>query len=185
MSDNGHETPQDDVPAAALPAGDHAGDGRPRGRATGRDYGLTRRYSPIEKAGLTWLAIRDGVTATADAHDVPRSTLTTWLEEAGGIGPVQEWLRTETLQSFLKFEQALYAEVTHRLPSLPNDELALTVRKLIEARALVPAQAAAAQPDGQPALAAAQATVTLKIEEKDGEVSYIELGTPPEASDEG
>ncbi len=181
MPDDDRATPPGDDQPPALPApGDHAGDDRLRGRATGRNYGLTRRYSPIERAGLTWLAIRDGVTATADAHGVPRSTLTTWMEEAGGIGPVQEWLRAETLQSYLKFEQALYAEATRRLEKIPNTEFGLTLRKLIEARTgLLATQGQAEQP-----VATAQAMVRLEVTKgEDGKVSYIDLGPVPAEED--
>ena len=149
-------------------APDHAGDDRSRGHSTGRDYGLTRRYSPVERAGLTWLAVRDGVTATADAHNVPRSTLTTWMEEAGGIGPVQEWLRTETAGRLLKFEQSMYDWAIKQVEGdrVNHEQAWVTIRKLIDARTGV---LAAQGQDGQPpAVAAAQATVTLKIEEKDG-----------------
>ena len=161
MGDNPATPPGDDQPPA-LPV--------PGGR-------VTRQYGPVERAGLIWLAVRDGVRATADRYDVPRSTITGWLEETNGAGPVQEWLCTETLRSFLKFEQDFYAEATRRLEKLPNDEFGMTLRKLIEARTGV---LAAQSQDGQPAVAAAQATVTLQVTEKDGEISVIELGTPPE-----
>ena len=160
MSRNNSSPPSDGGQPPALPV--------PGGRAT-------RHYSPIERAGLMWLAVRDGVSVTADREGVPRSTLTGWLEETGGVGPVQEWLCAETLQSFLRFEQALYAEATRRLEKIPNSEFGLTLRKLIEARAGL----LAAQGQSQPPVATAQAMVKLEIVEKDGKVSYIDLGPVP------
>ena len=172
---NSSPPPGDDQPPALPDAGDHAGESH-----AGRAGRATRHYSSIERAGLTWLAIRDGISVTADREGVPRSTLTGWLEQTGGAGPIQEWLCVEALRSFLRFEQDFYAEATRRLEKMPNDEFGMTLRKLVDARALVPAQQAAVQSAGQPALAAANATVELHVTEEDGKVTVTELGPPPE-----
>ena len=151
-------------------------DAESRDRPSGR---VTRFYSPVERAGLMWLCVKDGVSATAKAHDVPRSTLNTWLEETGGIGAVQEWLTAEALRSFLRFEQSLYAWAIKQVEGdhVSNEQAWVTVRKLIDARA---GALAAQGQNGEPAVAKAAAMVTLKVIEKDGEVKVIDLGPPPE-----
>ena len=176
MLDDDRATPPGDDQPPALPAPGDRGDDESRGRPEGR---AIRSYTPVERAGLMWLAVRDGVSATADAHNVPRSTLTTWLEETGGVGPVKEWLCAETLGAFLRFEQDFYTEATRRLQKLPNSEFGMTLRALISARTGI---LAAQGQDGQPpaAAAAAKATVELHVTEVDGKVSVIDLGTPPE-----
>ena len=143
-----------------------------------RSHSDPRNVPGPERLGLMLLAVKDGVNATADAHAVSRRTLTAWLSDYGGSAPVRAWLQAETLGAFLRYEQALYAELVRRLPDTPNDELGMTIRKMIDARALVPAQHAASVQ--QPAVAAAQASVTLRVERDGEDVKVIELGTPPE-----
>ena len=176
---NDTATSPDDAQPAVPAAKDRAGGDRPRGRATGRNYAAARHYSPDERMALIYQAIRDGVSATSDRNDVPRSTLTTWLEEFGGISAIRAYLQEQVLAEYLRAERAVYQEVERRLPKMPNDELARTFRKLIEART---GMLAAQNQDGQPpALAAAKATVELRItEEADGSVKVIDLGPPPE-----
>lgn len=158
---------QDNVTALELP--DKLGDDQATERIPSKR--AARDYSPVEKAGLLWLCIRDGVTATSKAHGVSRSTLTTWLSEAGGIEQVRAWLQEQTLADFLQFERSLYAEATRRVAEMPNDEMGMILRKLIEARALVPAQSAAAgQDSGVAAGAVAHAAVTVTVKDGDGEI---------------
>ena len=143
--------------------------------------GVSRRdYSPTERAGLKWLAVRDGVLTTSRAYGVPTTTLDGWLSADGGLGQVRGFLEEITLSDYLRAERAIYEAVVARAPSLSVDDLMLTFRKLVESRTGLAVTAA-----GQPALAAAQATVTLKVIEKDGEVQVIDLGPAPEASDQG
>lgn len=135
-------------------------------------------YPGPERLGLMFLAMRDGVYATAREHGVPTRTLASWFVEYGSLPAVQDWLRAETLGSFLRAEQSIYRELERRLPDWPNDEMGMTVRALINARVTIPAeQAREAQPQ-----AAAQANVTVTIGDKDGQ-RVIDLGPPPEESD--
>ena len=135
-------------------------------------------YPGPERLGLMFLAMRDGVYATAREHGVPTRTLASWFVEYGSLPAVQEWLRAETLGSFLRCEQSLYRELERRLPDWPNDELGMTLRALVNARAVIPAeQAREAQP-----IAAAQANVTVTIGDKDGQ-RVIDLGPPPEETE--
>ena len=96
---------------------------------------------------------------------------------------MRAWLEAETVGRFLMFEQSVYDWAIRQMSAdrANVEEAWLTVRALIARNAPSPAL----QPAGQPALAAAQATVTLKVVEKDGEVTVIDLGAAPEASDEG
>lgn len=177
MPDDDRATPPGDDQPPALPAPGDRGDDESRGRP---DEGRAiRSYSPIERAGLKWLAVRDGVSATADAHGVPRSTLTGWLEETGGVGAVQDWLIAETAGRFLAFEQSMYDWAIKQIESdhANHEQAWVTVRKLIDARIGV---LAVQPPDGQPAVAAAKATVELHVTEVDGKISVIDLGVPPE-----
>ena len=132
-------------------------------------------YPGPERLGLMFLAMRDGVYATAREHGVPTRTLASWFVEYGSLPAVQDWLRAETMGSFLRCEQSLYRELERRLPDWPNVELGMTIRALVNARAAIPAEHAA---QGAPA-AAAQANVTVTIGDKDGE-RVINLGPPPE-----
>lgn len=143
--------------------------------------GVPRRdYSPTERAGLKWLAVRDGVLTTSRAYGVPTTTLDGWLSADGGLGQVRGFLEDITLSDYLRAERAIYEAVVARAPSLSVDDLMLTFRKLVESRTGIAVTTA-----GQPALAAAKATVELHVTEVDGKVSVIDLGAPPEASDEG
>ena len=165
MSDNGHTTPQDDGQPPALPA--------PGGR-------VTRSYAPAERMAIMMRALRDGVSATARRHDVPRSTVVGWFSDYGGIEEVRERLMAESFSDFVRAEQSVYDAVAKRADELPADELMMTFRKLVEAR-LIPTLTGSDTEggNGQP-VAAAQAKVTLKVIEKDGEVTVIDLGAPPE-----
>ena len=131
------------------------------GYPAGLEDGERGQYPGPEQLGLMMLAIRDGITATATAHGLPRRTLTRWFEEYGTLTRVREWLHAETLGAYLRCEQDVYREVAHRLPSMPDGELGMTFRALINGRAQVPIlpPGASANP---PALAAAQVTVTVK-----------------------
>ena len=186
----------DDDRATTLSAGDHAGadrpallapkdrgDGEPRDPPGGR---VTKSYTPAERLAIMMQALRAGISETARRHEVPRGTIASWFSTYGGIGEVQKWLTAEAFDGFLQAEKSVYEAVVRRADELPADELMTTFRRLIEAR-LIPTLTGSDTEggNGQPALAAAQATVTLKVVEKDGEVTVIDLGAPPEASDEG
>ena len=141
---------------------------------------ITRSYSPTERAGLKWLAVRDGVLTTSRAYGIPTRTLDGWLAADGGLAQVRGFLEDITLSDYLRAERAVYEAVAARAPSLSVDDLMLTFRKLVESRTGIAVTAA-----GQPALAAAKATVELRVSREDGEVKVIDLGPPPEASDQG
>ena len=131
--------------------------------------------------GLIWLAIRDGVFETERRYGVPRTTLQQWMEkENTNVTRTRQFLEEETLADYLRAERAIYAAVSQRAPWLAADDLLLTFRKLVESRTgLLVSQAQSAQPT----LAAAQATVTVKIEGQDGEAKVIDLGPPPEEAE--
>ncbi len=70
-----------------------------------------------------------------------------------------------TLADYLRAERAIYEAITERARWLPADDLLLTFRKIVEARAGLAAGTAAA---GPAAGAAAQATVTVTVKGEDG-----------------
>lgn len=170
------------------------GDGQP----IPEDYAPAERGGPVgvtehdypdpARLGLMLLAVRDGVTETAKRRGVPRRTLQHWLEDYGGVKRVQAWLQAETAGAFLRFEQAIYAAAIRQLEggTINQEELGMTLRKLIDARAILPAQAevTAGQPAGQGAAAAAQANISIRILDDAGHAEVIELPAPPPDQDE-
>jgi transposase-like protein len=135
-----------------------------------------RTYTPAERMGYVMLAVMDGDSETCRRHGLPRATLQSWLREVGGLTQVREFLQARAVHDFLEAERSIYALVRRQADAgeIPKEELYQTVRSLIHARALLPAQQQA-----QPALAAAQATVTVKVEGGEGE-RVIDLGPAPE-----
>lgn len=187
-----HDTPpQADVQPLQLPASLQEGAIQPpqpegpqptrdRPRPPQTEHGAPGPHDSAAKLGLMMMAVRDGVSATADAHRVPRRTLQGWLSQFGGLARVHAWLHAETLGSFMRAEQSIYQAIRDRLASgnVNNTELWQTYRRLIEARAIVPAtQEANAQPVA--AGAQAQATVTVKILDETGKAEVIDVPAPP------
>ena len=166
-------------PGRAVTRKDGALRSLPQGQKRKRQH---QEYGDAEKQAALLLALRDGVSAASQALDIPETTIYTWFERAGGLAEIRTFINAAAQVALSRAEQAIYEEVERRVRAeqLSEGELMTTFGKLIEARALVPAQHAAAQSSQAPQLAAAQATVTLQVQEKDGEVKVIELGPPPE-----
>ena len=165
----------------ALPLPQDRGDGNPRDQPASR---ITKSYTPAERLALMMCALRDGLSETARRREVPRGTIASWFTEYGGIEAVRKRLMAEAFSDFVLAEKSIYDAVVHRADELPADELMVTFRKLVEAR-LIPTLTGSDTEggNGQP-VAAAQATVMLEITEKDGKVSVIDLGPPPEDTSE-
>ena len=168
----------DELPA--LPPPQDRGDGEPRERPGAR---VTKSYTPSERLVIMMCALRDGLSQTARRREVPRGTIASWFSEYGGIGEVQERLTDEAFGDFLAAERSIYDAVVRRADELPADELMVSFRKLVEAR-LIPTLTGV-DGNGQPAAAAAaKATVELLVTEKDGKVTVVDLGAPPEDESE-
>ena len=93
-----------------------------------------------------------------------------------GLVGIRGYLEEITLSDYLRAERAIYEAVVLRAPSLSVDDLMLTFQRLVESPTGLALQPATVTP----ALAAAQATVTLQVTKEDGEVKVIDLGAPPE-----
>ena len=94
-----------------------------------------RQYTQAERLGAIVIAVRESVPAACRTLNIAERTLYQWLEEAGGIAEVRSLANMRAEEAVSGAITAVCNEIQRRQSSLDQEQLMMTLRKVIEAGA--------------------------------------------------
>ena len=94
-----------------------------------------RQYTQAERLGAIVIAVRESVPAACRTLNIAERTLYQWLEEAGGIAEVRSLANMRAEEAVSGAIAAVCNEIQRRQSSLDQEQLMMTLRKVIEAGA--------------------------------------------------
>ena len=91
-------------------------------------------YSEIERTTALMTAALVGVKQASDDLGIPKRTIYTWFDEAGGYGPMRDAARTAIGATMFAAAMVVCVELIERIPSMDVNQL-LEVLKVLTANA--------------------------------------------------